>query len=92
MVQSYFEIKARREKWNKILFYVDLGVLAILIVSAVYMVMDAFYAGYQFGIDDYNMYGVYLWKVARNAVFVVGSMAWIFYRLFTNMAKARKMV
>ncbi|MDD5503220.1 MAG: hypothetical protein PHH26_07140 [Candidatus Thermoplasmatota archaeon] len=92
MVQSYFEIKARREKWNKVLFYVDLGVLAVLIVSAVYMVIDAFYAGYYYGIYNYNTYGVFLWKMGRNAAFVIGSMAWIFYRLFTNLATARKMM
>ncbi len=88
MVQSYFEIKARRDRWNKVLFYVDLVVLAILVISAVYMVIDAFYAGYYYDSGDVS----YLFKMARNAVFVVGSMAWIFYRLFAGLAATRKMM
>lgn len=89
MVQPYFEIKAKRERWNRIMFYADLVVLAVLVISEVALVIDAFYAGYWY-VNDISRYGTHLWRVARDVAFLVGAMFWIFYRLFTSMAAARR--
>ena len=74
---------ARLEKrdFKKIFLYLDLLVLAIFAVSLVVLIRDAYVAGfYEQRAPD--LYSDNFWAMLRDAVFVVGSLAWIFFRYF----------
>ncbi len=69
------------KKWRRWLFYIDVIVVAIFIVSIVILVQDAYKAGYYYGFPDHT---IYLWHMARDVAVLTGSIAWIFYRFFRN--------
>lgn len=71
-------------KWEKILFYVDLVVIGIFIISLIFLVEDAYMAGHYSSLENLNKHGLYLWHMMRDTVFVIASLAWIFYRFFRN--------
>jgi hypothetical protein len=70
-------------KWKKLLFYIDLVVIGIFIISLVFLVEDAYMAGHYFSSDKLEC-TIYLWHMIRDTAFLVASLAWIFYRFFRN--------
>lgn len=76
---------ARFEKrdFQKIFLYLDILVMAIFAVSLVVLIRDAYVAGfYEQRVDE--LYSANFWAMLRDAVFVVGSLSWIFYRYFRS--------
>lgn len=73
-----------RKQWSKVLFYTDLVVIAIFAVSLVLLVVNSYAAGYQLRFSEYAASNHSLWKVAIATSFLVGSLAWIFFRFFKN--------
>ena len=69
------------KKWRRWLFYIDIIVIAIFIISIVVLVQDAYMAGYHYGLSAHD---TYLWNMARDVAFLTGSVAWVFYRFFRN--------
>jgi hypothetical protein len=69
------------KKWRRWLFYIDIVVVAVLIIAIVLLAQDAYYAGYYHG---NNREVDFMWKVARDVAFVTGALAWLFYRFFKN--------
>jgi len=70
--------------WQRWLFYIDVIVIAIFIIAIVYLVKDAFWAGYYraLGSSYINEYGRAIWHVSKDVAFLTGSLAWFFYRFF----------
>lgn len=79
-----------RREWSRILFYTDLVVIAVFAVALVMLVVNAYMAGYQLQAGEYVASNATLWKVAVSTAFLVGSMAWIFFRFFKNQYLAMK--
>lgn len=76
---------ARFEKrdFKKIFLYLDVLVVGIFAVSLVVLIRDAYVAGfYEQRVAD--LYSYNFWAMLRDAVFVVGSLSWIFYRYFRS--------
>lgn len=73
-----------RRDWARILFYTDLVVIAICVVSIVLLVINAYSAGYALQTAAYAESHAALWKVSIATGFLVGSLAWIFFRFFKN--------
>jgi hypothetical protein len=76
---------ARFEKrdFKKIFLYLDVLVIGIFAVSLVVLIRDAYVAGfYEQRVED--LYSTNFWAMLRDAVFVVGSLAWIFFRYFRS--------
>lgn len=80
---------ARFEKsdFKKMFLYVDLLVLAIFAVSLVMFARDAYVAGFYEG-RDAGQQGRNLWYMARDAVFIVASLGWIFTRYVRTQISA----
>ena len=79
---------ARFEKrdFQKIFLYLDILVMAIFAVSLVVLIRDAYVAGfYEQRVSD--LYSMNFWAMLRDAVFVVGSLSWIFYRYFRGQVQ-----
>lgn len=79
---------ARLEKrdFKKIFLYLDLLVLAIFAVSLVVLIRDAYVAGF-YEQRAADLYSDNFWAMLRDAVFVVGSLAWIGFRYFKVQAR-----
>lgn len=80
---------ARFEKrdFKRIFLYLDILVMAIFAVSLVVLVRDAYVAGfYEQRVAD--LYSINFWAMMRDAVFVVGSLAWMFFRYFRQQVQA----
>ena len=73
-----------RREWSRWLFYTDLVVIAVFMVSLILLVVNAYYAGYALQFTDYADSNTAMWKVAVATGFLVGSLAWIFFRFFKN--------
>lgn len=73
-----------RQEWNRVLFYTDLLVIAVFMVSLVLLVVNAYHAGYQLQFSEYADSHTSLWRVAVATGFMVGSLSWIFFRFFRN--------
>lgn len=69
------------KQWRRWLFYLDIIVVAVLIIAIVFLAQDAYMAGYHYGSD---LERESLWHVARDVAFVTGALAWLFYRFFRN--------
>ena len=76
--------KVDRATWKRYLFYVDLAVIATFAVALILLVRHAFLAGQAFHADDDPRHNRIMWLVAGDTAFLVGSLAWIFYRFFRN--------
>ncbi len=74
-------MEVEHKKWRRWLFYVDIVVIAVVIISIVFLAKDAYMAGYYHGSNDEI---TFLWHMGRDIAFVTGSLAWMFYRFFTN--------
>ena len=76
---------ARFEKgdFKKIFLYLDILVMAIFAVSLVVLIRDAYVAGF-YEQRAADLYSINFWAMLRDAVFVVGSLAWIFFRYFRS--------
>lgn len=76
---------ARFEKrdFKKIFLYLDVLVMGIFAVSLIVLVRDAYVAGF-YEQRVTALYGKHFWAMLRDAVFVVGAGAWIFYRYFRS--------
>ncbi|MEA3198731.1 MAG: hypothetical protein QOE90_159 [Thermoplasmata archaeon] len=80
---------ARFEKrdFKRIFLYLDILVMGIFAVSLVVLVRDAYVAGfYEQRVD--TLYSLNFWAMLRDAVFVVGSLAWMFFRYFRTQVAA----
>ena len=77
MMTTRFE----KRDFKKIFLYLDILVMAIFAVSLVVLVRDAYVAGfYEQRVAD--LYSLNFWAMLRDAVFVVGSLAGMFFRYF----------
>ena len=80
---------ARFEKrdFKKMFLYLDMLVIGIFAVSLVVLIRDAYVAGfYEQRVE--SLFTENFWAMLRDAVFVVGSLSWIFYRYFRNQISA----
>ncbi len=73
-----------RRTWQKYLFYMDLAVIAIFCVSLILLVRHTFLAGLLYDRGEFSSSTRALWLVVGDAVFLVGSLGWVFYRFFKN--------
>lgn len=76
--------KVDRATWRRYLFYIDLAVIAVFIVSLVVSIRHAFLAGQWYAAGEIDIAGQNLWLLVGDTVFVTGSLSWIFYRFFKN--------
>lgn len=83
MMTARFE----KHEFKKIFLYLDVLVLGIFAVSLVVLVRDAYVAGFWESRND-SLYSAAFWAMLRDAVFVVGSLSWIFYRYCRTQAQA----
>ncbi|MFA5861811.1 MAG: hypothetical protein WDA16_08960 [Candidatus Thermoplasmatota archaeon] len=82
MMTARFE----KREFKKIFLYLDLVVCAIFAVSLVVLIRDAYVAGfYEQRVSD--LYSISFWAMMRDAVFVVGSLSWLFYRYLRTQAR-----
>lgn len=79
-----------QQEWAKVLFYTDLVVMAIFVVSLVLLVVNSYFAGYELQFTRYAASHDMMWNVAIATAFLTGSMAWIFFRFFKNQYLAMK--
>lgn len=79
---------ARFEKrdFKKIFLYLDILVLAIFSVSLVVLVRDTYVAGFWEQRNE-ALYATNFWGMLRDAVFVVGSLSWLFYRYLRTQSR-----
>lgn len=80
-------MSARFEKrdFKRMFLYLDILVISIFAVSLVMLTRDAYVAGfYEQRVD--SLYSSNFWSMLRDAVFLVGSLSWIFYRYFSLQA------
>jgi hypothetical protein len=68
--------------WRKWLFYLDLLIIAIFVISLVSLVQDAYLAGVYSGRGSNTLQDLQFWYMIRDVAFVACSIAWIFYRFF----------
>ena len=73
------------KEFKKIMLYLDVLVLGIFAVSLVVLVRDSYVAGF-WEQRDAAQYSFTFWAMIRDAVFVVGSLSWIFYRYCKTQA------
>lgn len=76
--------RIERESWRRYLFYVDLGMCMVLIISLVLMGRHAFAGGYEYALGQFHLSTAALWNVVADTVFAVLSLSWLLYRLFYN--------
>lgn len=81
-----------RQDWGRVLFYTDLVVMAVFVVSLVLLVVNAYTAGFRVQSADYAASHQALWNVAIATGFMVGSLAWIFFRFFKHQYAALRRV
>ena len=81
MMTARFE----KREFKKIMLYLDVLVLGIFAVSLVVLVRDAYVAGF-WEQRDASLYSFAFWAMMRDAVFIVGSLSWIFYRYCKTQA------
>jgi hypothetical protein len=79
-----------RNEWGRMLFYADLVVMAVFVVSLVLLVVNAYIAGMHLQAGAYRPSHRALWNVAIATGFVTGSLAWIFFRFFKHQYEALK--
>ena len=77
MMTARFE----RRDLAKAFLGLDLLVTALFAVALMLLVRDAYLAGF-YQARDANLYGQAFWAMIRDAVFLVGTLAWIFFRHF----------
>lgn len=77
-----------RQEWGRVLFYTDLIVMAVFVVSVVLLVVNAYVAGMRLEAGEYGMSHRALWNVAIATGFMVASLAWIFFRFFKHQYDA----
>ena len=83
MMTARFE----KREFKRMFLYLDILVISIFAVSLVMLTRDAYVAGfYEQRVD--NLYSTNFWAMLRDAVFLVGSLSWIFYRYFSLQAAA----
>ncbi len=76
--------KVDRGTWRKYLFYIDLAVIAIFMLSIVLLVRHTFMAGQWYERDELSLATRGLWLVVGDTAFLVAALGWIFYRFFRN--------
>ena len=79
-----------RKQWAKVLFYTDLIVMAVFVVSLVLLVVNSYFAGYELQFTRYAASHDMMWNVAVSTAFLTGSLSWIFFRFFKNQYLAMK--
>jgi hypothetical protein len=77
-----------RQEWSRVLFYTDLVVMAVFVVSLVLLVVNAYVAGFRLEAADYAASHRALWNVAIATGFMVACLAWIFFRFFKHQYEA----
>jgi hypothetical protein len=70
--------------WKKYLFYGDMLVWSIFGVATAFMVSNIFVAGWARGELDWGAYSSAWWNSMISLAFMVGSLAWIFFRFWKN--------
>ncbi|RLF62387.1 MAG: hypothetical protein DRN16_01675 [Thermoplasmata archaeon] len=73
-----------RKTWRKWLFYIDIIIIAIFVISLVFLAEDAYYAGFYYGGGKTSVAQKQMWYVVRDASFITATLAWLFYRFFRN--------
>lgn len=73
-----------RPTWRKYLFYIDLAVFAIFIISMILVTRHAFLGGLYYARNEHLVSTETLWLVVADTVFLVSSLCWIIYRFFRN--------
>lgn len=83
-------MNARFEKrdFKRMFLYADMLVLAIFAVSLVMFARDAYSAGFYEGVRDAGAQGRNLWYMGRDAVFLIASLGWIFFRYIRTQVTA----
>ena len=76
--------KVDRDTWRRYLFYIDLAVIAVFVITLVVSFRHAFLAGSWYERGEIIAAGTNLWLLVGDMVFLTASMCWIFYRFFKN--------
>lgn len=76
--------RLEKRDWKRIMFYADLLVVGVFLVSLTLAVLDTYNAGYHRGAGAHAAEAQAMWSIAKEAAFITGSLAWIFVRYFRN--------
>lgn len=79
-------MKVDRATWRRTLFYVDVGVFAILALAILQLTRHAFGAGQLYARGDFDASTGTMWLVVADTAFLVGALAWVLYRFFRAQA------
>lgn len=81
-MDEQFQIDRRR--WKKYLFYVDAVVWAILAAAVAYVIGNVYLAGLALGTNGAANNDGNWWRVLTGFSFMMGALAWVFFRFWKN--------
>lgn len=73
-----------RQAWRKYLFYVDVLVWGIFALAVAYVVGNIYLVGFYEGANAFSTHEAAWWKAFVGLSFMVGSLAWVFFRFWKN--------
>ena len=74
--------------WRKYLFYTDMIVWGIFAIAIAYVVSNIYLVGYYEGTPQQAIHEASWWKALVGVAFMMGSLAWVFFRFWKNGYKA----
>lgn len=76
--------------WRKYLFYIDMVVWGIFAVAVAYVVGNIYVVGYSEAATMRDLHEDSWWRAFIGLAFMVGSLAWVFFRFWRNGYKAMR--
>lgn len=73
-----------KARWRKYLFYVDMIVWGIFAAAVAYVVGNIYLVGFYEGAERIATHETAWWKAFIGLAFLVGSLAWVFFRFWKN--------
>lgn len=73
-----------RAQWHRYLFYVDLAVVALFVISLILLIRHSFMAGQWYAKGEFSIATDGMWLIVADTVFLTGAICWIFFRFFRN--------
>lgn len=72
---------------QRLLFYGDILVVGVFVLSLAFLIRDAYVAGWYLGQDNGALHGDHLWGMVRDGVFLAGALGWILVRFFRDQLR-----